>query len=175
MLLRAKVTRSVFVCLLLCINVRLPFVSSISSPVSSTDTAVMEEFHRSRLSTSGEESGQQRIDRVCIIGSGNWGSAIAKIVGGNCERLPYFHSQVNMWVYEEFVSLPDDNSSGSISRNNKNGTAKLSEVINTRHENIKYLPSLLMVADLSSSLPWLISFDSIFLERVKVLFPFTAN
>ena len=33
--------------------------------------------------------------RVTIIGSGNWGSAIAKIVGTNTSRLPdLFHSQV---------------------------------------------------------------------------------
>ena len=35
-------------------------------------------------------------EKVCLIGSGNWGCAIAKIVGKNCERLPNVNSEVNM-------------------------------------------------------------------------------
>lgn len=61
--------------------------------------------------------------KVCIIGSGNWGSAIAKIVGANAEKLAKFDTTVNMWVFEETV----------------NGR-KLTEIINTDHENVKYLP-----------------------------------
>eukprot|EP00063_Salmo_salar_P048847 XP_014023682.1 PREDICTED: glycerol-3-phosphate dehydrogenase [NAD(+)], cytoplasmic-like [Salmo salar] len=61
--------------------------------------------------------------KVCIIGSGNWGSAIAKIVGTNVGKLDIFDTTVNMWVFEETV----------------NGR-KLTEIINTDHENVKYLP-----------------------------------
>lgn len=62
--------------------------------------------------------------KVCIVGSGNWGSAIARLVGYNAARLPdRFDKQVNMWVFEEEV----------------NGR-KLTEIINTDHENVKYLP-----------------------------------
>ncbi|KAJ8264817.1 hypothetical protein COCON_G00139160 [Conger conger] len=61
--------------------------------------------------------------KICIIGSGNWGSAIAKIVGTNAAQNPKFHTRVNMWVFEEMV----------------NGR-KLTEIINTEHENVKYLP-----------------------------------
>ncbi|XP_018419256.1 PREDICTED: glycerol-3-phosphate dehydrogenase 1-like protein isoform X2 [Nanorana parkeri] len=61
--------------------------------------------------------------KVCIVGSGNWGSAIAKIVGHNVKNLQKFASTVNMWVFEE----------------NINGR-KLTEIINTEHENVKYLP-----------------------------------
>ncbi|XP_028821138.1 glycerol-3-phosphate dehydrogenase 1b [Denticeps clupeoides] len=61
--------------------------------------------------------------KVCIIGSGNWGSAIAKIVGSNAANVPTFEKTVNMWVFEEMV----------------NGR-KLTEIINTEHENVKYLP-----------------------------------
>ncbi|XP_042560531.1 glycerol-3-phosphate dehydrogenase 1b [Clupea harengus] len=61
--------------------------------------------------------------KVCIIGSGNWGSAIAKIVGANAEKLSKFDTTVNMWVFEEMV----------------NGR-KLTEIINNDHENVKYLP-----------------------------------
>lgn len=68
--------------------------------------------------------------KVCLIGSGNWGSAMATIIGPNCARLPFCHTQVNMWVYEENVVLADGT------------TDKLSNIINQRHENIKYLPGI---------------------------------
>uniref|UniRef100_A0A672PSL4 glycerol-3-phosphate dehydrogenase (NAD(+)) n=1 Tax=Sinocyclocheilus grahami TaxID=75366 RepID=A0A672PSL4_SINGR len=50
------------------------------------------------------------------------GSAIAKIVGTNARNNSKFDSTVNMWVFEETV----------------NGR-KLTEIINTDHENVKYL------------------------------------
>lgn len=65
--------------------------------------------------------------RVCIIGSGSWGSAIAKIVGENTWSHPEFFDEVNMYVYEEIVE-------------NQN----LSDIINTKHENVKYLPGRLL-------------------------------
>jgi len=62
--------------------------------------------------------------KVAIIGSGNWGSAIARIVGVTTqENTDVFSTDVRMWVYEEEVE-----------------GGKLSEIINTRHENVKYLP-----------------------------------
>nr|XP_005892080.1 PREDICTED: glycerol-3-phosphate dehydrogenase [NAD(+)], cytoplasmic isoform X2 [Bos mutus] len=61
--------------------------------------------------------------KVCIVGSGNWGSAIAKIVGGNAAQLAHFDPRVTMWVFEEDI-----------------GGRKLTEIINTQHENVKYLP-----------------------------------
>lgn len=85
-----------------------------------------------------------QLDKVCIIGSGNWGSAIATIVGRNCERLPFYQTQVNMWVFEETVQVEGE-------------PRKLTEVINTTHENVKYLPGIklptnvLAVADLATA------------------------
>jgi glycerol-3-phosphate dehydrogenase (NAD+) len=65
-------------------------------------------------------------DKVCIIGSGNWGSAIAKIVGINVRKNPnLFQDEVRMWMYEEDYE-----------------GKKLSEVFNTEHENKKYLPGI---------------------------------
>ncbi|KTG46651.1 hypothetical protein cypCar_00010278 [Cyprinus carpio] len=61
--------------------------------------------------------------KVCIVGSGNWGSAIARIIGTNAQKLQRFATTVKMWVYEEMVN-----------------EKKLSEIINTEHENVKYLP-----------------------------------
>ena len=63
--------------------------------------------------------------KVAIIGSGNWGSAMAKIIGLNCARHSHLDSEVRMWVYEEEVE-----------------GRRLSEIINEQHENVKYLPGI---------------------------------
>jgi len=64
--------------------------------------------------------------KICIVGSGNWGSAISRIIGFNAKRhSSIFNPIVNMWVFEETV----------------NGR-KLTEIINTEHENVKYLPGI---------------------------------
>ena len=66
--------------------------------------------------------------KVTIVGSGNWGSAIARIVGQTTKAYSNeFDPTVRMWVFEEMV----------------NGE-KLSEIINTRHENVKYLPGKIL-------------------------------
>ncbi|KAI8379076.1 glycerol-3-phosphate dehydrogenase [NAD+] [Radiomyces spectabilis] len=65
-------------------------------------------------------------ERVCLIGSGNWGSAVGKIVGQNVLKYPaIFESEVRQWVFEE----------------NYKGE-KLTDVINREHENPKYLPGI---------------------------------
>ena len=51
------------------------------------------------------------------------GSVIAKIIGHNVKDNPKFVSKVNMYVYEEMID-----------------GKKLTEIINTQHENVKYLP-----------------------------------
>ncbi|XP_078084310.1 glycerol-3-phosphate dehydrogenase [NAD(+)], cytoplasmic-like [Mustelus asterias] len=61
--------------------------------------------------------------KICIVGSGNWGSAIAIIIGKNVAESSHFDPIVKMWVYEEIL----------------NGR-KLTDIINTDHENVKYLP-----------------------------------
>lgn len=64
-----------------------------------------------------------RVKKVSIIGSGNWGSAIARIVGENVKIYKDdFHETVKMYVYEEIVD-----------------GRKLTDIINTEHENVKYL------------------------------------
>ncbi|XP_067686638.1 glycerol-3-phosphate dehydrogenase [NAD(+)], cytoplasmic-like [Haliotis asinina] len=63
---------------------------------------------------------------VCIVGSGNWGSAIAKIIGINVQKQPdVFARTVKMYMYEEMVD-----------------GRKLTEIVNTDHENVKYLPGI---------------------------------
>ncbi|CAB4257194.1 glycerol-3-phosphate dehydrogenase (NAD(+)) GPD2 [Maudiozyma barnettii] len=64
--------------------------------------------------------------KVTVIGSGNWGTTIAKVVAENTVQNPHlFAKDVHMWVFEE----------------NINGE-KLTEIINTKHQNVKYLPGI---------------------------------
>ena len=63
--------------------------------------------------------------KVAIVGSGNWGSAIAKIVGTNAKKSELFQDEIRMYTYEELID-----------------GKKLTEIINTDHENVKYLPGI---------------------------------
>jgi len=67
--------------------------------------------------------------RVTVVGSGNWGCAIAKIIAHNAARHGEFHNDVTMWMFEEQVK-------------HGGATRKLSEVFNETKENIKYLPGI---------------------------------
>ncbi|KAJ3401304.1 glycerol-3-phosphate dehydrogenase [Chytriomyces hyalinus] len=65
-------------------------------------------------------------EKVCLIGSGNWGSVIAKIVAENVSKYPdQFDPEVRMWVFEEMIE-----------------GKRLSQIINEKHENVKYLPNV---------------------------------
>uniref|UniRef100_A0A8C7DEN6 Glycerol-3-phosphate dehydrogenase [NAD(+)] n=1 Tax=Oncorhynchus kisutch TaxID=8019 RepID=A0A8C7DEN6_ONCKI len=60
---------------------------------------------------------------ACVGGGTRGGSAIAKIVGSNAAQNSKFDNTVTMWVFEEMVD-----------------GRKLTDIINTDHENVKYLP-----------------------------------
>jgi glycerol-3-phosphate dehydrogenase (NAD+) len=60
---------------------------------------------------------------VGIIGSGNWGTTIARVIAENIAKQAGFDKTVRMWVFDEIV----------------NGES-LVTIINTKHENVKYLP-----------------------------------
>lgn len=63
---------------------------------------------RLSLSTASAATSAKR-ERVAVIGSGNWGSVAAKIVGYNVLRQPQqFEPEVRMWVYEEQHHPPDE-------------------------------------------------------------------
>ncbi|XP_004516127.1 glycerol-3-phosphate dehydrogenase [NAD(+)]-like [Cicer arietinum] len=66
------------------------------------------------------------MNKVTIVGSGNWGSVAAKLIASNTLKLSSFHDEVRMWVFEE--TLPTGE--------------KLTEVINQTNENVKYLPGV---------------------------------
>lgn len=76
--------------------------------------------------SSSIDEAPPRKNRVTVVGSGNWGSVAAKLIASNTIRLPSFHDEVRMWVFEE--TLP----SGE----------KLTDAINTKNENVKYLPGI---------------------------------
>ncbi len=79
---------------------------------------------------SGAESNTK--DKIAVIGSGNWGSAIAKVVGENTLRhSTRFMKEVSVWVFEETLESGE----------------KLTEIINTQHENVKYLPGVRLGAN----------------------------
>ncbi|KAI8096197.1 glycerol-3-phosphate dehydrogenase [NAD+] [Halteromyces radiatus] len=69
--------------------------------------------------------------KVSVIGSGNWGSCIARICAENTASSDMFEKDIRMWVFEELV----------------NGR-KLTEIINEQHENIKYLPNIKLPTNL---------------------------
>ncbi|KAF0747555.1 hypothetical protein AaE_007685 [Aphanomyces astaci] len=80
--------------------------------------------------------------RVCLVGSGNWACAIARIIGENtaASNSSMFEPVINMWVFEELIR-----------------GRKLTEIINQDHENVKYLPgytlpsNVVAVADLKEA------------------------
>lgn len=70
--------------------------------------------------------------RVAVIGSGNWGTTIAKVIAENTSTRPHlFRREVRMWVFEEKID-------------GKN----LTSIINTKHENVKYLPGVTLPGNL---------------------------
>ncbi|CAG8560153.1 10541_t:CDS:2 [Ambispora leptoticha] len=74
-----------------------------------------------------------KLEKVALVGSGNWGSAIAKIIGNNVQLYPEFDNEVKMWVYEEFI----------------NGQ-KLTDIINEKNENVKYLPGIKLSSNIKA-------------------------
>jgi glycerol-3-phosphate dehydrogenase (NAD+) len=81
--------------------------------------------------------------RVGVIGSGNWGTTIARVISENVVNQEDFEDTVKMWVYDELV----------------NGES-LVKIINSKHENVKYLPgyklpeNLIAVPDLVEVSEW---------------------
>ncbi|XP_078062822.1 glycerol-3-phosphate dehydrogenase [NAD(+)], cytoplasmic-like [Mustelus asterias] len=63
-------------------------------------------------------------------GNGLRGSAVGKIAGENAAKSKRFDNTVSMWVFEEMVM-----------------GRKLTEIINTDHENVKYLPGYKLPAN----------------------------
>lgn len=66
--------------------------------------------------------------KITILGNGNWGCAVARVVALNTKESYLFDDTVTMWTYEEVLA----------------DGRKLSEIINETHENVKYLPGVIL-------------------------------
>ncbi|EFQ36344.1 glycerol-3-phosphate dehydrogenase [Colletotrichum graminicola M1.001] len=85
--------------------------------------------------------GAEKKHKVTVVGSGNWGSTISKIVAENTAAFPdLFEQDVHMWVYEEEVVL--DKTSPYYDAAVGDQPQKLTAIINKHHENTKYLPGI---------------------------------
>ncbi|RDA88773.1 hypothetical protein CP532_4045 [Ophiocordyceps camponoti-leonardi (nom. inval.)] len=85
--------------------------------------------------------GHARKHKVTIVGSGNWGSTIAKIVAENTRtHKDVFEEAVQMWVFEENVVIPPESKHYDAAAGQQ--PQKLTSIINSLHENVKYLPGV---------------------------------
>ena len=79
-----------------------------------------------------------------MIGSGNFGSALVRILGRNAMRHDMFDDEVRMYVHEEIVQ-------------HEGVDTPLTEVINKTNENVKYLagakftPNVVAVPDITKA------------------------
>ncbi|CEL06119.1 Putative Glycerol 3-phosphate dehydrogenase [Aspergillus calidoustus] len=90
--------------------------------------------------------------KVTVVGSGNWGTAIAKIVAENAASNPaVFEEDVQMWVFEEQVEIPESSKHYDPASPLCQGKQKLTDVINKTHENIKYLPGIALPRNLHAN------------------------
>ena len=77
---------------------------------------MMRAMSRSRaFSTAGSE-------KIAMVGSGNFGSALVRILGRNALKHDVFDNEVKMYVHEEMID-----------------GKPLTSIINETNENVKYL------------------------------------
>lgn len=94
-----------------------------------------------KMTASATLGGYDKKHKVTVVGSGNWGSTIAKIVAENTKEHPdVFEEEVQMWVYEEEVAIPEKSKHYDASTAGQRH--KLTKLINQYHENVKYLPGI---------------------------------
>ncbi|KAK4144873.1 NAD-dependent glycerol-3-phosphate dehydrogenase N-terminus-domain-containing protein [Dichotomopilus funicola] len=90
---------------------------------------------------AGPTDAARRKHKVTVVGSGNWGTTVAKLVAENTREHPdLFEEDVQMWVYEENVTIAPDSPHYDAALGDE--PQKLTKVINTYHENVKYLPKI---------------------------------
>jgi glycerol-3-phosphate dehydrogenase (NAD+) len=90
--------------------------------------------------------------KVSVIGSGNWGSTIAKLVAENTkEYADLYEEDVHMWVFEEDINISSESKHYDQSSEHGHGTQKLSQIINRVHENVKYLPDITLPSNVKAN------------------------
>ncbi|RJE19652.1 Glycerol-3-phosphate dehydrogenase [Aspergillus sclerotialis] len=94
----------------------------------------------------------ERKHKVTVVGSGNWGTAIAKIVAENAAaHNTLFEEKVEMWVFEEKVEIPKTSPHYDPSSKLCQGPQNLTDIINATHENVKYLPGIKLPSNLHAN------------------------
>ncbi|KAI9367986.1 NAD-dependent glycerol-3-phosphate dehydrogenase [Aspergillus egyptiacus] len=94
----------------------------------------------------------RRKHKVTVVGSGNWGTAIAKIVAENtASNRAVFEEDVQMWVFEEKVEIPTSSPHYDATSPLCQGPQNLTDIINKTHENIKYLPGIALPKNLHAN------------------------
>ena len=92
--------------------------------------------HASRAFSTGAPGSE----KICMIGSGNFGSALVRILGRNAMKHDIFDNEVKMYVHEEMID-----------------GKPLTQIINETNENVKYLkgakftPNVVADPDLASA------------------------
>ncbi|EEH16471.1 hypothetical protein PABG_06558 [Paracoccidioides brasiliensis Pb03] len=90
--------------------------------------------------------------KVTVIGSGNWGSVISKMVAENvAANADSFELTVDMWVYDEKVEVPQTSKHYDPASPLCNGPQNLTEIINKLHENVKYLPNITLPSNIRAN------------------------
>ncbi|EPS42265.1 hypothetical protein H072_3783 [Dactylellina haptotyla CBS 200.50] len=116
-------------------------LSRVAGHLAASSKPISRPSSSSSSSATAKMTATTRKHKVAIIGSGNWGSAIAKILAENTtQHGDVFESEVRMWVFEEDYQLPSSHPSYSPAEHSS--PRKLSELVNQLHENVKYLPGV---------------------------------
>ncbi|GAA6003934.1 hypothetical protein JCM10207_006474 [Rhodosporidiobolus poonsookiae] len=68
----------------------------------------------------------ERLEKICVIGSGSWGTALARLAAQNAAEKDGFDEEVRFWVRQREIP----------------GKGLLTDIINETHENARYLPEM---------------------------------
>ncbi|GAA5988344.1 hypothetical protein JCM11641_003488 [Rhodosporidiobolus odoratus] len=67
-----------------------------------------------------------KLEKICCIGSGSWGTALARLAAQNAAEKDGFDEEVRFWVRQREIP----------------GKGLLTDIINETHENARYLPEM---------------------------------
>ncbi|GAA5888996.1 hypothetical protein JCM16303_005282 [Sporobolomyces ruberrimus] len=100
-------------------SLKAPLPRRGSSPALAPFLAKYDQF-------TGNDSGRE--EKVCVIGSGSWGTALARLAAQNAAEREGFDEEVRFWVRQREIP----------------GKGLLTDIINETHENARYLPEMVL-------------------------------
>ncbi|GAA6006160.1 hypothetical protein JCM11491_002055 [Sporobolomyces phaffii] len=104
-------------------SLKTPIPRRGSSPALAPFLAKYDQF-------TGNETGRE--EKVCVIGSGSWGTALARLAAQNAADREGFDEEVRFWVRQREIP----------------GKGLLTDIINETHENARYLPEMVLPENL---------------------------